>query len=596
MPWLESIENHYAIRNVLRLHPDLVFWVIRAQGKGRLEWKDLNHAGDRIRPFHFEIHFGKEAERDAHYLACLERAARERKLVAADLFGFRDLFHPLASDASGRTFLHVGQFLTEPLDWDGLCRRWRELSGLQPASGNPDFVRFARMALSVPIVEPAAEAGLARFLELYEELLCGTTSGTRLFERVDRLNTDVLSREWPNDDWVAQAVSDEKFRLTPWYHEGALTDWMKEGMGIQRLPTTALALMPVDPPHLSLDPVEVMVKNRRIQHELVRHLRPWPETGATALGDYGVTVLTSATAGKSAGRARVELRERGEKLRAFVRQRFGVRSVVGIGRSLPAGSPLYASHREAVVALHLGVQLGKDVLFHDERWGSEGETPHVELFKAGTRLADAFRRLSAAELKVAADQWIRLLLLRYGERLEVVRSQLLASAFELVGAVQKQHALPAPQAERIAADLGGKIEEARSVPQALEAFKEGLGRLSFLSSQRLEGPKLVRIEATLHFLRENFADRQRLPSVAKRAGFSVPAFSRAFKQATGTSFLAWLRGVRIEHARTLLRTSPLTLEQVGQASGFQSQHHLIRAFKTVTGETPGSYRRLTRRA
>jgi len=35
----------------------------------------------------------------------------------------------------------------------------------------------------------------------------------------------------------------------------------------------------------------------------------------------------------------------------------------------------------------------------------------------------------------------------------------------------------------------------------------------------------------------------------------------------------------------------LTLEQIAQACGFNSQHHLIRSFKKVTGHTPGSFRK-----
>ena len=84
----------------------------------------------------------------------------------------------------------------------------------------------------------------------------------------------------------------------------------------------------------------------------------------------------------------------------------------------------------------------------------------------------------------------------------------------------------------------------------------------------------------------------RLAAVAaRRAGFSVPAYSRAFKQATGTSFLAYLRVIRVDHAKRLLLTTPLTTEQIAQACGFQSQHHLIRSFKKVTEQTPGAWRR-----
>jgi transcriptional regulator GlxA family with amidase domain len=101
----------------------------------------------------------------------------------------------------------------------------------------------------------------------------------------------------------------------------------------------------------------------------------------------------------------------------------------------------------------------------------------------------------------------------------------------------------------------------------------------------------MRLDTTLQYLKDNFAEPLRLTSVARKAGFSVPAFSRIFKQATGTSFLVYLRNIRVEHAKMLLRTTTLSAEQIAQACGFQSQHHLIRSFKKVTKSTPGNYRK-----
>jgi transcriptional regulator GlxA family with amidase domain len=124
----------------------------------------------------------------------------------------------------------------------------------------------------------------------------------------------------------------------------------------------------------------------------------------------------------------------------------------------------------------------------------------------------------------------------------------------------------------------------------IEGFRESLQRLCFVSSKALHGPKVIRIEATLHYLRQNFAERLRLPEVARKAGFSVPAFVRVFKEATGTSFLAFVRALRVESAKKLLTTTQMTTEQIAQSSGFQSQHHLIRSFKKVMGQTPGAYR------
>jgi transcriptional regulator GlxA family with amidase domain len=145
--------------------------------------------------------------------------------------------------------------------------------------------------------------------------------------------------------------------------------------------------------------------------------------------------------------------------------------------------------------------------------------------------------------------------------------------------------------DRFAADLTRKLEEAQSLYQVIEAFKEALGRLTFVSSKAWDGSNVMRLEATLQYLRENFADPLPLPAVARKAGFSVPTFSRVFKRATGTSFLSYVRAIRVAHAKTLITTTPMNTEQIAQACGFQSQHHLIRSFKKETKQTPGAYRK-----
>lgn len=73
-----------------------------------------------------------------------------------------------------------------------------------------------------------------------------------------------------------------------------------------------LALMPLDSRSAPLDWVQTLVRNARIQRACIAFARELPETAATHLSDYGVSLITSARAGKNAARARLELRERAQ--------------------------------------------------------------------------------------------------------------------------------------------------------------------------------------------------------------------------------------------------------------------------------------------
>jgi hypothetical protein len=208
---LASLRDAYAIHNVVAMRPELPFFLVRWDGKRNLEWMELGDPRQTLlKPFHFEIHFGKEARRDEYYLAALAKAAR--KTALAELFGFWDLFHPIG----GGLYLYAGQFYREPPDWPTICAQWHELSARVPTGGDPDFVQFVRMALALPVLSPPVLDAVTKFAELYAEHLRGEVRPGLTQERVDQLNREALSRSWPIEDWVESVLHADKFHLAPW--------------------------------------------------------------------------------------------------------------------------------------------------------------------------------------------------------------------------------------------------------------------------------------------------------------------------------------------------------------------------------------------
>src|SRR5690606_33693221 len=171
---------------------------------------------------------------------------------------------------------------------------WQNITGREAASANPDFVRFVKMALQLPIIREPVIDGLEALCGLFSQFLTRDKVGPDHHQAVDRVRREVFVKHWPNIDWVYSAVSSEKFRLTPWYHEGSLAEWMREEMKIQRLPTTVMALMPLDSPDEERDTVQLMVRNYALQRHLIRATFEMPHTAANHLGDYGVFFVTSA--------------------------------------------------------------------------------------------------------------------------------------------------------------------------------------------------------------------------------------------------------------------------------------------------------------
>jgi transcriptional regulator GlxA family with amidase domain len=82
-----------------------------------------------------------------------------------------------------------------------------------------------------------------------------------------------------------------------------------------------------------------------------------------------------------------------------------------------------------------------------------------------------------------------------------------------------------------------------------------------------------------------------LRQMAGHAGMSVRTFTRRFRAETGVSPAQWLLGQRVDHARRLLETTDLGVDQVAQRAGFGTAAALRQQIRRTIGVAPSAYRR-----
>ena len=85
-----------------------------------------------------------------------------------------------------------------------------------------------------------------------------------------------------------------------------------------------------------------------------------------------------------------------------------------------------------------------------------------------------------------------------------------------------------------------------------------------------------------------------ISALAKRFKLSARSLNRRFKLATNVSPLQYLQGLRIEHAKELLKQSNLAVSEVADMVGYQDASYFTSLFKKVTAVTPIEYRSLVR--
>lgn len=126
--------------------------------------------------------------------------------------------------------------------------------------------------------------------------------------------------------------------------------------------------------------------------------------------------------------------------------------------------------------------------------------------------------------------------------------------------------------------------------QAVRAYITGQDRRTRGWLRGLTDSRIARALAAIH---EHFADPWTLDTLAREAGMSRTAFAVTFKELVGESPMAYLQRWRVMRAANALRSDGLSLTRAAESVGYQSDVVFAKAFKRVTGESPGRYRRGT---
>ncbi|MGD8593120.1 MAG: AraC family transcriptional regulator [Gammaproteobacteria bacterium] len=98
------------------------------------------------------------------------------------------------------------------------------------------------------------------------------------------------------------------------------------------------------------------------------------------------------------------------------------------------------------------------------------------------------------------------------------------------------------------------------------------------------------IAAALRTLHEHPEQAWNVESLAKRVGMSRSVFAQRFKAVIGEAPMEYLARCRIHKATRLLQESNMSIGQIGNVIGYESDGSFNKAFKRRLGISPGRYR------
>jgi len=99
------------------------------------------------------------------------------------------------------------------------------------------------------------------------------------------------------------------------------------------------------------------------------------------------------------------------------------------------------------------------------------------------------------------------------------------------------------------------------------------------------------IRKAVAYIDRHFADKIALEELAALSGMSETTFRRTFRRIMEMTVGDYITTIRLNHARKLLVSTPMTVSAIALESGFYDQSHFIRMFKRQRRQTPAQYRR-----
>lgn len=112
--------------------------------------------------------------------------------------------------------------------------------------------------------------------------------------------------------------------------------------------------------------------------------------------------------------------------------------------------------------------------------------------------------------------------------------------------------------------------------------------------QKIEGFTSISpvIRRAREYVQDHFSEPDlTLEKVAESLNVSAVYLSRMFKQELGTSFVSILTNLRIKKAALLLKSTSLTILEIAEKVGYDTQHYFSTAFKKAMGVSPKQYRK-----
>lgn len=134
-------------------------------------------------------------------------------------------------------------------------------------------------------------------------------------------------------------------------------------------------------------------------------------------------------------------------------------------------------------------------------------------------------------------------------------------------------------------------EKLNDIEDCKSFYKSALEEALHLRNQRSQKSYAVIIERAKSYIKSEYANSDlTLDKVASKVNISPNYFSTLFNQETGKNFIEFLTEIRMDKAKTYLRSSNKKITEIGSLVGYLDSHYFSYIFRKTQDCTPSEYR------
>ena len=117
-----------------------------------------------------------------------------------------------------------------------------------------------------------------------------------------------------------------------------------------------------------------------------------------------------------------------------------------------------------------------------------------------------------------------------------------------------------------------------------------MDRLDIISSQKDPNP----IALVTEYIERHYTEDIDCKKLVEMSFLSQASLYRAFKKETGMTPIEYKNHIRVEQAKSMLRTDEYTVNEISDFLGFDSIYYFCRIFRKFAGVSPTEYRRCSK--